>query len=211
MFTGLVEETGKVVLFEERGAAYRLTLEVDAVAKDMKIGDSLACDGCCLTVIGIDGKNLSFDLLEETVRLTGFQQLAPGRLVNLERSLPVGGRLGGHFVSGHVDAIGRIDVFEQRGKNFFLRIEPPIEFMKYLAYKGSVSLDGISLTVAEVDATGLAVWLIPHTVEVTNLREKKAGELMNIEFDLLAKYVERIVNNKREITPSDDDTEIWTI
>lgn len=210
MFTGLVEETGKVVSFEERGEAWRLMLEVGKVADDLGIGDSLACDGCCLTVVDIDGKRLGFDLLEETVRLTGFRQLEPGRLVNLERSLAAGARLGGHFVSGHIDAAGRIATFEERGKNYYLRVEPPEGFMKYLVYKGSVSIDGISLTVAEVDATGFAAWLIPHTIEVTNLREKKAGEVVNLEFDLLAKYVERILTGNRPLVPGEGD-ETWMI
>jgi len=211
MFTGLVEGTGTVVSFVEQGEAFRLVLDVGELADGMVLGDSLACDGCCLTVVAVDGQKLGFDLLEETVRLTGFSQLKPGRLVNLERSLAADARLGGHFVSGHVDATGTIEVFEARGKNFYLKVKAPQEHLKYLAYKGSVALDGISLTVAEVHEDGLAVWLIPHTIEVTNLREKKAGERINVEFDLLAKYVERIAGAQRPILPEDDLEATWSI
>ena len=192
MFTGIVEDTGKVVSFTERSESWKLVLEVGTTITDMGIGDSLACNGCCLTVTEIDGNRLAFDLLDETVRLTSFQQIQPGSLINLERSLPANGRLGGHFVTGHIDCAGEISTFEQRGKNHYLRINPPKEFHKYLVYKGSVAIDGISLTVAEADDDGLAVWLIPHTLEVTNLHQRKAGEVVNLEFDLLAKYVEKI-------------------
>lgn len=195
MFTGLVEETGTVVSLVEQEEAWRLTLEADLVLP-LAIGDSLACNGCCLTVVAVEGKRLSFDLLEESLRLTSFHQCQPGSLVNLERSLKADARLGGHFVSGHVDTTGTVTVFEERGKNHYLRVEVPAEFQKYLVYKGSVALDGISLTVAEADVEGLAVWLIPHTIAVTNLHQRKVGDAINIEFDLLAKYVEKLLPEK---------------
>ncbi len=190
-----------MVRFEEAPAAYVLVVRAKTVTADLAIGDSLAVNGCCLTVVELGGETVRFDLLEETVRLTNFQALAEGSLVNLERSLAANARLGGHFVSGHVDALARISHFETRGKNVYLRCEPPGEFLRWVIYKGSVALDGISLTVAEVDATGLAVWLIPHTLEVTNLQQKKPGDLLNIEFDLLAKYVEKIGLTQREDAP----------
>lgn len=193
MFTGLVEETGVVVSFAEAGDAWKLTLEADRVLDGLVVGDSVACDGCCLTVTAIEGRQLSFDLLEETVRLTAFREKEADSKINLERSLAVGARLGGHFVSGHIDAVGKVEVFEPRGKNHYLRITAPPPFLKYLAYKGSVTIDGISLTVAEEDSRGLAVWLIPHTIEVTNLSQRKVGDLVNLEFDLLAKYVEKLL------------------
>lgn len=193
MFTGLVEETGKVVSLEEQAEAWRLTLEAEQVLPGLALGDSLACNGCCLTVAVIDGKRLSFDVLEETLRLTSFRQCQPGSLVNLERSLRADARLGGHFVSGHVDCTGEIAIMEPRGKNIYLRLAVPAEFQKYLVYKGSVAIDGISLTVAEADAEGLAVWLIPHTLEITNLQQRRPGEVVNLEFDLLAKYVEKLL------------------
>jgi riboflavin synthase len=201
MFTGIVEEAGKVAMFEEGPSSWKLIIEAATVRDDVGIGDSLAVNGCCLTVVSLEENRVGFDLLEETVRLTCFRQLGPGSAVNLERSLAANARLGGHFVSGHVDAVAGITHFEQRGKNVYLRCEPPPDTMKWLAYKGSVALDGISLTVAEVDETGMAVWLIPHTLEVTNLRERMVGDVLNVEFDLLAKYVERLLEGRRENSP----------
>jgi len=196
MFTGLVEDTGVVIALQEAGHAWKLTLETPSVHERLAIGDSLACDGCCLTVTAKDGPRLQFDLLEETLRLTAFHQRKPGDRINLERSLAVGERLGGHFVSGHIDVLGTVGAFAERGKNHYLHIRTPSNFLKYLAYKGSVAIDGISLTVAEVDKQGFAVWLIPHTLEVTNLHQRKVGDGVNLEFDLLAKYVERLLQDK---------------
>ncbi|WOO43287.1 riboflavin synthase [Rubellicoccus peritrichatus] len=193
MFTGLVEETGKVVAFEEGANSWKLTLEATLVLGDLAIGDSLACNGCCLTVTEIHGNHLVFDLLDETVRLTSFHRYGVGDLINLERSLAVGARMGGHFVSGHVDTKGQVEVFEERGKSTYLKVQSPSEFLKYLAYKGSITIDGISLTVAEVHEDGFSVWLIPHTIAVTNLHQRQVKDPVNLEFDLLAKYVERIV------------------
>lgn len=201
MFTGLIEETGTVIAFAEAVDAWKLTLEADRVVAGnggIARGDSLAVNGCCLTVARIEGSQLGFDLLGETVRLTGFRQLEPGAGVNLERSLLPTTRMGGHFVSGHVDAVGTVAAAEPRGKDLYLRVEPPADFLKYLAYKGSIAIDGISLTVAEVDATGFAVWLIPHTLAVTNLADRKAGHVVNLEFDLLAKYCERLLDGRRQ-------------
>jgi len=196
MFTGIVEAAGKVLSFKEGADAWKLTVDAGTPGDDMAIGDSLAVNGCCLTLVSKQGKALSFDLLGETVRLTGFSQLTEGSLVNLERSLKADGRLGGHFVSGHVDAPGLVAVFEPRGKDFYLRVQAPKAYLKYLAYKGSVAIDGISLTVAEVHDDGFAVWLIPHTVEVTNLAQCKTETRVNLEFDLLAKYMERLLTEK---------------
>lgn len=193
MFTGLIEETGRVVKFQEEASSWKLTLEVSLVLDDLAIGDSLACNGCCLTVTEIKENHLVFDLLEETVRLTSFHHYGVDDLINLERSLAVGARMGGHFVSGHVDSTGEVEIFEERGKNTYLKVKAPSEFLKYLAYKGSITIDGISLTVAEVHEDGFVVWLIPHTIAVTNLQQRKVGDPVNLEFDLLAKYVERIV------------------
>lgn len=198
MFTGIVEETGEVIRFVEGKESWRLTLRAKLVLDDLKIGDSLACNGCCLTIVGIEGDELTFDLLDETVRLTSFAGVEAGSLVNLERSLAANGRFGGHVVSGHVDATGEILTFEPRGKNHYLRVSAPDEFLQYLVYKGSVAIDGMSLTVAEVHDDGLAVWLIPHTIEVTNLSQRQAGDSVNLEFDLLAKYVERMMEARND-------------
>ncbi len=194
MFTGIVEETGEVVSFTEEKEAWRLVIRAQLVLDGLKVGDSLACNGCCLTIVEIDGATLRFDLLAQTVRLTSFADLAPGSLINLERSLAADGRLGGHFVQGHIDETGTISVIEERGKDIYIRIKIPAGTGKYLAPKGSISIDGISLTVAELHEDGFAVWIIPHTREVTNLQQKKAGDRVNLEFDMLAKYLERLLN-----------------
>lgn len=192
MFTGIIEETGRVVAFKEGADSWRLQVAAKVVPADVKLGDSVAVNGCCLTVTKFDAGNLWFDVLAETRRLTNFAQLAPESLVNLERSLRADTRLGGHFVSGHIDAPGRVEVFEARGKDHYLKVHAPGGFARYLVYKGSIAIDGISLTVAEVTGDSFAVWLIPHTLAVTNLRSKKAGDTVNLEFDLLAKYVEKL-------------------
>lgn len=193
MFTGLVEEVGRVVSFAPAQNAWGLQLAAQVVPADVTVGDSVAVNGCCLTVVRTDAGHLWFELLEETRRLTNFSELKTGSLVNLERSLKADARLGGHFVSGHIDALGRVDVFEPRGKDHYLRIAAPAGFGRYLVSKGSIAVDGISLTVAEVAGDSFAVWLIPHTLAMTNLREKQAGSGVNLEFDLLAKYVEKLM------------------
>lgn len=202
MFTGIVEGVGKVVSFEEKKAAWLLKLQApEFIAESLSDGDSLACNGCCLTLVGRDGNELSFELLEETIRLTSFEGVKSGSLINLERPLAANARLGGHFVTGHVDTRSKVEVFEQRGKNVYLKVAVPEEFTNYVVYKGSVAIDGISLTIAEAHKDSLAVWLIPHTLEVTNLSECKAGKLVDLEFDILAKYVEKIATGNREKSP----------
>lgn len=202
MFTGIVEATGKVVSFTEGKAAWLLKLEVPQfVAESLADGDSLACNGCCLTLISKERNVVGFELLEETIRLTSFEGLTKGSLVNLERPLAANARLGGHFVSGHVDTRSAVLDFEQRGKNYYLRVAVPREFSNYVVYKGSIAIDGISLTIAEAHSDSLAVWLIPHTLEVTNLKNCKAGKFVNLEFDILAKYVEKIATGNREKSP----------
>lgn len=193
MFTGLVEETGRVVSFAPAQNAWVLQLAAQVVSAGVALGDSVAVNGCCLTVTRFDAGHLWFELLEETRRLTNFSELKPGATVNLERSLKADARLGGHFVSGHIDALGRVEVFEARGKDHYLRVAMPAGSGRYLVHKGSIAVDGISLTVAEVAGDSFAVWLIPHTLAATNLREKQAGSGVNLEFDLLAKYVEKLM------------------
>lgn len=193
MFTGLVEETGKVAAFTAGPQAWSLQIAATLVPGDVAVGDSVAVNGCCLTVVRCDRAHLWFDVLEETRRLTNFKDLAPGAAVNLERSLRADARLGGHFVSGHVDAQGEILVLEARGNDHYLRVRVPAGLGRYLVYKGSVAVDGISLTVAEVAGDEFVIWLIPHTMAATNLHEKRAGGAVNLEFDLLAKYVEKLL------------------
>ncbi|MEX0326353.1 MAG: riboflavin synthase [Puniceicoccaceae bacterium] len=203
MFTGIIEETGTVLSFAEQESAFRLKLAASKVLSGMEMGDSIAVNGCCLTAVEWDAESVSFDLLQESVRLTSFQTAKAGDPVNLESSLRFNGKIGGHFVTGHIDSTGTVTHAERRGKDLYLRIEPPADFLKYLVYKGSIAIDGVSLTVAEVDETGFAVWLIPHTLEVTNLDSKTPGSLVNLEFDLLAKTLERLFPGNREIIRSE--------
>ena len=193
MFTGIVETAGQVVSFQAGPKAWALVIGAGSVGAGVEIGDSIAVNGCCLTVVQCAGGCLHFDVLEETRRLTNFSALQPGSLVNLERSLRFDGKVGGHFVTGHIDGVGTILVFEPRGQDHYLRVRTPAGSGRYLVHKGSIALDGISLTVAEVAGDDLAVWLIPHTIAVTNLREKRAGDPLNLEFDLLGKYVEKLL------------------
>lgn len=197
MFTGIVQEKGRVLAFVEGPRSWRLTVGAREVLRDLAAGDSVAVNGCCLTATRFDAESVSFDLLGETVRLTSFAELGPGDFVNLETSLRFNGKIGGHFVSGHVDGVGEVEVFEERGKDYFLRVRPPEEFGRYLVYKGSIAIDGVSLTVAEVEGNSFSVWLIPHTLEITNFGSLNAGKQVNLEFDLLGKYVERLLADKR--------------
>jgi riboflavin synthase len=190
MFTGLIEETGCVAALEQSPGGRRLVLEIPRIAGEIREGDSLAVNGCCLTAIPQGGSRVAFYLLEETLARTNLGLLAPGAVVNLERALAAGGRLGGHFVQGHVDctsevlSIGADDRFE---------VALPGAFSQYVAFKGSIAVNGISLTVAELLERSFVVFIIPHTREHTNLGSAKPGDLMNLEFDILAKYVERIL------------------
>jgi riboflavin synthase len=193
MFTGIVEETGRVLAFEPRAEAWSLAIAARTVLEGLALGDSIAVNGCCLTAAGFDSDGIRFDVLEETRRLTNFAALGAGGLVNLERSLRLGGKMGGHFVTGHIDAIGTIETFEARGKDHYLRVRIPPEFSRLVVKKGSIAIDGISLTVAECGDGSLAVWIIPHTREVTHLSARRAGDPVNLEFDLLAKHVERLL------------------
>jgi riboflavin synthase len=193
MFTGIVEETGSVLAFAPQAEAWRLTVSARIAAEDAALGDSIAVNGCCLTLVRVESGQLHFDVLEETRRLTNFAALRVGAAVNLERSLRAGGKIGGHFVTGHIDATGAVEVLEPRGKDTFLRVGHPPEFGRLTVHKGSIALDGISLTIAEAGPASLAVWLIPHTLQVTNLREKRVGDPINLEFDLLAKHVDKLV------------------
>ena len=193
MFTGLVEECGAVTALELSEAGARLTVRAPLVSTDAALGDSIAVNGCCLTVTARDGDRLSFDLLRETLDRTNLQHAQPGALVNLERALAAHARLGGHFVQGHIDCASEVLAFGQVGADHRLEVALPPDFARYVAFKGSIAIDGISLTVAEVRAASFVVWIIPHTLAVTTLRARRAGDPVNLEFDLLAKYVERIL------------------
>ena len=167
----------------------------------MATGDSVAVNGCCLTVVGVAAGVLEFDLLAETRRVTNLGDIVVGSGVNLERSLKWDGRIGGHFVSGHIDSVGRIEVIEPRGKDVYLRVIPDREHLDLLVGKGCIAVDGISLTLAEVDSEGFAIWLIPHTLEVTNLGRRSVGQAVNLEYDLLGKYVQRFLTLRQSESP----------
>jgi riboflavin synthase len=192
MFTGIVEETGTVVSLARANVGARLTVSACVVTQDAFTGCSIAVNGCCLTTVNFHGNELSFDLLDETLRRTNLGDLQPGSVVNLERPLAANGRLGGHFVQGHVDFASRILSLKKINADHRLEISLPAEFARYIVYKGSVAVDGISLTAAEIGSDSFTVWLIPHTMEATSLRVAKAGGRVNLEFDLLAKYIERL-------------------
>ena len=198
MFTGLVEGTGKVLaLTPQKSGGIRLQLDAGPIAADAKLGDSIALNGCCLTVTEIDGPRLAFDLLEETLARTSLRLAGPGAIVNLERALAANGRYGGHFVTGHIDATGTIRTWEQKGADYELRIGIDPAQGRYLVPKGCIAVDGISLTVADVTKDEFSVWIIPHTRAVTALRERQVGDPLNLEFDLLAKYTEKIIASRK--------------
>jgi len=196
MFTGLVETVGDVVEVEPSGEALRLTIDSPIDAATIEHGESIAVDGVCLTVVECREGRFCVDVIPETLRCTGLADVRPGRRVNLERSLCLGDRLGGHLVQGHVDAAARVRAV-QPGDDYRLGVELPPDLRPYVALKGSVALDGVSLTVAGLDATGFEVALIPETLERTTLGARRAGDRINVEVDLLARYLERLLQTRR--------------
>src|SRR6266513_5169964 len=194
MFTGLIEEVGTVTSIRGGERSKRLQIVAPRTAKKIRAGDSVAVNGCCLTLSAHRGDQITFDLLEETLDRTNLKMLRRDSPVNLERSLPADGRFGGHFVQGHVDCAARILAFEQSGGDHRLEVELPAEFAHYVASKGSIAVNGISLTVAEVLPKRFVVWIIPHTKRHTNLDYAEVGDSLNLEFDILAKYVERMLS-----------------
>lgn len=201
MFTGIVEEAGVVERTKPTAKSIELTVRTGKCGHGLKIGDSLAINGCCLTIVKLARRGkfklAQFDLLQETWRRTNLQFAKPGSLVNLERPLRAQGELGGHFVTGHIDGIGKIIRWERVGKDHVLDIAAPPEVMRYVISKGSIAVDGISLTVASVNKKSFRIWIIPHTYEITALRERKVGDAVDLEADLLGKYVEKFVTLTR--------------
>ena len=195
MFTGIVEETGVVKAIKPGAKSIALTVETKVCGKDLQLGDSLAVNGCCLTVVKLSGPKtrrlVQMDLLQETWTRTNLQHTKVGAVVNLERALSASGRFGGHFVSGHIDGLGTIKRWEKSGADYILEVEAPQDILRYMVFKGSIAVDGISLTVAEVKKKSFVIWIIPHTHAVTALHERKVGDQVNLEADLLAKYVEK--------------------
>jgi len=193
MFTGLIQEVAKVLWIRMTDRGTQLQVAAPLLAGDTVVGDSVAVNGCCLTVSGQREDQLTFDLLEETLDRTNLKQLRRESLVNLERALVAGAPLGGHFVQGHIDCSAKVISFERSGTDHRLEVELPPDFAHYAAYKGSVAINGISLTIAELLPKSFAVWIIPHTKRHTNIDVLQAGDRVNIEFDILVKYVERML------------------
>jgi riboflavin synthase len=193
MFTGIIESVGKVAAIERESEAIRLTIAAGKIAEDVALGDSVAIDGVCLTATGFQPPHVTFDAVYETMRKTTLGALKVGDGVNLERALAVGGRLGGHIVQGHVDGTGRIASIRPVGNSWFVYVDAAPELMRYIVAKGSVAIDGISLTVAEAEDRTLALSIIPHTWDHTTLHDKRAGDPVNIECDILGKYVEKML------------------
>ncbi|MFK8115235.1 MAG: riboflavin synthase [Rubripirellula sp.] len=191
MFTGLVETMSTITSIVDQPPGKRLSVDAGFVAEDASIGDSICINGCCLTVVSIDGSLLDFEAGEETLSRTNLGELAVGSYVNLERSLAVGDRLGGHYVSGHIDAVGVLAERREDPPWAHLRFQMPEQLASQVAAKGSIAIDGISLTVVEVGKDFFTVALIPHTLEVTTLGKRAVGDHVNLETDVLAKYVER--------------------
>jgi len=202
MFTGIVEEAGTVERIKPTGKSIELTVRANVCGRGLKPGASVAVNGCCLTAVKISPRGharlIQFDLLQESWQRTNFQFTKVGSLVNLERSLRADGELGGHFVTGHVDGLGKIIRWERAGKDHVLDLAAPADVMRYLVFKGSVAVDGISLTVAAVQKKSFRIWIIPHTFDVTALRERKVGDAVNLEADLLGKYVEKFLSARRK-------------
>ncbi|HMG04897.1 MAG TPA: riboflavin synthase [Chthoniobacterales bacterium] len=196
MFTGLIEEVGHVLQLQVTDRTSQLQIVAPFLSKNIRIGESIAVNGCCLTVAGHRDEQLDFDLLQETLDRTNLKALRRDSQVNLERALSADGRLGGHFVQGHVDCAARILGSEVDGADQRLEVELPAEFAHYAADKGSIAINGVSLTVAEILPKSFAVWIIPHTRAQTNLGAVPVGEFVNLEFDLIAKYLERMLDRK---------------
>jgi len=191
VFSGIVERMGTVARLIADPPGVRLVIEFEPIARDTKIGDSIAVNGCCLTVVECDGRTFGFDAGAETISRTNLGRLREGRPVNLERSLKVGGELGGHFVSGHIDAVGWLDqrIDEQDWSTFWFRM--PARLGRQMASKASIAVDGVSLTLVDVEAERFSVALIPHTLQITTLGALQPGDPVNLETDILAKYVEK--------------------
>ncbi len=198
MFTGLVEEIGKVEDKIPEGLGYRLIISASKVLEDLEIGSSISVNGTCLTVVKLEKNTFSVEAIEETLKKTNLGELKAGGKVNLERSLKADARLGGHFVLGHIDTTGKILDIKELTNSHFIKISFPKEFRQYLIYVGSIAIDGVSMTVAELSESDFSIGIIPHTWDETIFSTRKKGDTVNLEFDVLGKYVERIMLAKSE-------------
>ena len=208
MFTGSIEELGQVSWLRRTTSGIQLQVAAPGIVRGIHRGDSVAVNGCCLTVSAHRAEFLTFDLLQETLDRTNLGRLRPGSFVNLERALAANGRLDGHFVQGHVDCTSLVTAMEKKGDDYRLEIMVPVEFGQLMVFKGSIAINGISLTVADLRDDRFAVWIIPHTREHTNLQTVQANDTVNLEFDVLAKYVERILMKKETAPPQFTDQDL---
>lgn len=193
MFTGIIEEIGEIQSIKKGEKSSRLSIKANEVLRDTKIGDSISTNGVCLTVTSISSSNFEADVMAETLRKSNLEDLKPLDRVNLERAVSIKGRLGGHIVSGHIDGVGKILSFIKEDNAVWITIKAPLEILRYIVLKGSIAIDGISLTVAYVDDEIFKVSIIPHTGEETILLKKRIGETVNLECDVIGKYVEKLL------------------
>ena len=198
MFSGIIETIGAIHSLRKDAKGARIAIEAPGLLNGVRLGDSIALNGVCVTVVDFDERKFEADLSIETLRRTNLGELAVGDGCNLERAMALGERLGGHLVSGHVDGVGRIKSRKNEGASIWLTFEAPVEVMRYVVYKGSIAVDGISLTVAACDGVTFSVSIIPHTGEQTTLTEKKDGGVVNLEADLIGKYVEKLLTPHAE-------------
>ena len=198
MFTGIVEEMGNVKALRREAGAARITISASAVLSNTALGDSISVNGVCLTIVDIGKNEFSADVAVETLKVTNLGDLNIGMKVNLERALQLSARIGGHLVSGHVDAVGHIREKREEGNGWRVFIDAPETLLRYVIKKGSIAIDGISLTVADVDKAGFSIAMIPHTAKLTTLGFKSAGDSVNLEGDLIGKYVERLLSGRME-------------
>lgn len=198
MFTGIIEELGAVKTLRRGSSGARLAISASFVLEGTAIGDSICVNGVCLTVVDLGKADFSADVASETIKVTNLGELKVGQKVNLERALRLSARIGGHLVTGHVDAVGRIKEKRQEGNSWRVFIETPEQALRYIIKKGSVAVDGISLTVADLDSTGFSIAMIPHTAKLTTLGSKAPGESVNLETDIIGKYVERLLSGRME-------------
>lgn len=199
MFTGIIEETGEIINIRRGAKSAQLMIRGDLVTRDSEVGDSIAVDGVCLTATAINGNTFTADVMAETMRRTGFAQLTVGSRVNLERAMAADGRFGGHIVSGHIDGTGTIRQMLREDNAVWVTVCADGGILRYIIEKGSVAIDGISLTVAYVDETCFKVSVIPHTAGETTLLTKRAGDIVNIENDVIGKYVEKLLQTPTDI------------
>lgn len=208
MFTGIIEEIGTVRRIERGAAGARLTINAKTVLEGTKLGDSIATNGVCLTVVSLTADSFSADVMAESLRRSSLGALQTGSPVNLERAMPLNGRFGGHIVSGHIDGTGTVASQKREDNAVWVTVRAPTSLLRYIVEKGSIAIDGVSLTVAAVDETGFSVSIIPHTGAQTILLDKKPGETVNLECDVIGKYVEKLLTpyGKDESTPKSNIT-----